>query len=140
MGVLGLQSHRASLLPKRSPGVSASRSCGAVPCMRHASAYSANIINGDNGKFMPNVNISRQDVAVILDKCAENIEYIRENNDFSDKESIGEYAKEAAVKLYRAGIINGKENNCFAPQDCCTRAEACAMLWRAYESKFFEVK
>lgn len=101
-----------------------------------ASAYSANIINGDNGKFMPNVNISRQDVAVILDKCAESIEYIRENNDFSDKESIGEYAKEAAVKLYRAGIINGKENNCFAPQDCCTRAEACAMLWRAYESKF----
>lgn len=51
--------------------------------------------------------------------------------DFEDEASISDYAQ-AAVDWARAnGIINGRENNLFVPQDCITRAEA-AMILRSY--------
>ena len=31
-----------------------------------------------------------------------------------------------------AGIVNGKDNNSFAPKDTCTRAEAAKMIYDAF--------
>lgn len=43
-----------------------------------------------------------------------------------------EWAKESILRLYEKGIVNGKENGKFAPNDTVTREEFAAMLVRAF--------
>jgi hypothetical protein len=47
---------------------------------------------------------------------------------FADDSKIASYAKEAVSQMQKAGIINGKGANSFAPTDNATRAEASKML------------
>ena len=51
-------------------------------------------------------------------------------NSFVDSEIISNYAKEAVRQIQVAGIISGKENNKFDPQEAATRAEVSAVLKR----------
>lgn len=53
---------------------------------------------------------------------------------FSDL-AEAEWAEESILKLYEKGIINGKENGRFAPNDVVTREEFAAMLVRAFDLK-----
>ena len=53
--------------------------------------------------------------------------------DFADGDAISGYAAEAVGSLYQNGIISGRGDNLFAPQDTMTRAEAAAILCRASE-------
>jgi hypothetical protein len=55
---------------------------------------------------------------------------IRASAGFADAAEISPYAKDAVEKLYRAGVVNGKEENRFAPAMEATRAEVAAMLHR----------
>lgn len=99
-------------------------------------ASEAGITNGDTeGNFRPKQNISRQDLAVMIGRYVEKIEKVSlpENNQavtFQDDNIIAGYAKGAVAEMQKAGIINGRENNIFAPLDNATRAEACAILAR----------
>ena len=56
-----------------------------------------------------------------------------ENNskEFSDMESINEYAKSAVDAMSAAGIINGYDDNSFRGGNNVTRREAAVMLCRA---------
>ena len=49
--------------------------------------------------------------------------------EFADEESIASYAKEAVGTLGGAGIINGKGENIFAPDDYCTIADAAKIIY-----------
>ena len=49
---------------------------------------------------------------------------------FSDAESISGYAREAVNKLSGMKLINGRENNSFAPLENATRAEAAELIYR----------
>jgi len=53
---------------------------------------------------------------------------------FNDDADIAEYASDAVTRTYTTGIIGGKPNNIFAPNDQATRAEASAMLRRFYSA------
>lgn len=89
-----------------------------------ASLSSNGIINGyDDGSFCPDNKITRQEMAVILYRILENkgISFDKEV-DFSDADSINEYAREAVAKLSGAGILSGSEGK-FRPTDNLTRAE-----------------
>ena len=90
------------------------------------------IVEGWDGMFRPNDNITRQELATIFARYAQYIAFELPVNrglpDFTDKADIFDYTKTSVDALYQAGIINGKDNNLFDPQGIATRAEVAAML------------
>ena len=96
-------------------------------------AVANNIVYGmGEGKFAPNSDVTRQDLAVILghyaDFARKTLPSSRAYTGFADGDNIANYAKSAVERLYSAGIISGKENNRFDPRGSATRAEFAAIL------------
>ena len=96
------------------------------------------LINGiGNNKFAPDVNISRQDLAVILFRYASYIEFelpsTAEEADFDDVGSIWDYAVEAIKALQEAELVNGKPGNIFDPLSSARRSEIAALFHRFCE-------
>ena len=93
-------------------------------------------------KFMPSMNVQRQQICVMLVRYANNVGVTLETRVdemvFADAERIQNYAKEAVVICQRAGIIDGMddrtETRFFAPRDTATRAQVAAMITRFHES------
>lgn len=98
-----------------------------------ATAYELGIINGiSDSVFGESLPITRQDMAVILDRIAES-RGIKENSvslGFEDYGDISDYAVEAVGHLSYLGIINGKDNGKFEPKADATRAEAAVVFDR----------
>jgi hypothetical protein len=97
------------------------------------------IVNGiGGGKFAPDSNITRQDIAVVLSRYAESagkeLAAVREPAAFADSGEIAGYAKDAVAALNAAGIINGVGSNRVNPRGEATRAEVAAMLHRYIEA------
>ncbi|MDR1530949.1 MAG: S-layer homology domain-containing protein [Clostridiales bacterium] len=88
---------------------------------------------GEN-RFAPEADISRQDLAVILKRFADatdlQLPEKRPYTDFTDEAECADYARAAIEALFKAGVINGRENGRFDPKGSATRAEAAAMLHR----------
>ena len=97
------------------------------------------IVQGSNGKFNPNDNITRQDFSVILYRYAKfasiNMPAKRNYSNFADQSNIASYAKGAVETFYKAKIVNGKTGNNFDPKGNTTRAEGAAMLHRFLTNK-----
>jgi uncharacterized repeat protein (TIGR02543 family) len=96
------------------------------------------IVNGVGGKlFAPNSEVSRQDFAVLLMRCAAfaNLQFpvTQQSGVFADEADIADYAKNAVRTLYNGGIINGVGENAINPKGSATRAEVAAMLHRFIE-------
>ncbi|MDR1131790.1 MAG: S-layer homology domain-containing protein [Oscillospiraceae bacterium] len=150
---------------KYSPGVSLTRSMAVTALYRHAgspelsgpanpfgdvqagSYYDGAVrwaaANGiaagiGGGRFDPEVPVTRQDLAVLLDRYAAfagiALPEMRPYAAFKDDTDRADYAKEAVETFFRAGVINGKDNNVFDPRGGATRAEAAAMLHRFLET------
>ena len=99
-------------------------------------AYENKLVSGmGEGTFLPNENIKRSDMAVILNNLMKlkEKEIAKSDKDFGDSDSIPEYAKDAVGVLRGAGVINGDENNNFRPGDFANRAEAAVMIYRFTE-------
>ncbi|MDF2819775.1 MAG: hypothetical protein K0R15_216 [Clostridiales bacterium] len=89
------------------------------------------IILGNDGKFSPTSEIKREEMAVMLTKYLENVAKLKLTyceTSFTDEAEISDYAKTAASKMRQLGIIAGKWNNKFAPQDTLTRAEVAQVI------------
>lgn len=85
-------------------------------------------INGyDDGRFGTGDPVTREQFATILWRYAGSPD-AGDTRDFSDGASISNYARDAVAWARFSGIINGRENNLFAPGDGATRAEAAAIL------------
>lgn len=101
-----------------------------------ASAYHEGIIQGISDElFGAEMPIIRQDIAVMLDRIAkqQKIETDSISLDFSDYKEISDYAAEAVGHLAYIGVINGRDDNSFAPNDTATRAEAAVIIDRFLE-------
>lgn len=90
------------------------------------------IVLGADGKFMPSANVTRQDLAVMINRMNEKILKLELPADgeapaFADNDEIAAYAAEAIYTLQKAGIVNGADGR-FNPKGTATRAEACKML------------
>ena len=96
-------------------------------CVLNASGI---MFGDEDGFFNPNSQITRQDVCVMLQRI---LALPAGEADFADGDAISGYAAEAVGSLYQNGIISGRGDNLFAPQDTMTRAEAAAILCRASE-------
>lgn len=98
------------------------------------------IVNGvSETEFEPNVNITREQIAAIIYRYAmlKNTEHesaLTIRLDYADSADISDYASEAVMYCKLKGIIQGRENNKFAPKENATRAEAAAILQRFLET------
>lgn len=97
------------------------------------SAYRLKIVSGTDEKtFGTGNNISRQDMAVIIDNilkvCGISAQSTREYEGFNDEDMIAPYAKEAVKNLYCAKILSGDNFGSFNPKDNLTRAETAAVM------------
>lgn len=90
-----------------------------------------------NNMFGPDLKISRQDMAVMMQNYTKATGYELPTSvsiiTFSDDEKIAAYAKEAVKAIQQAGIMQGKGNNIFDPQGDATRGEAATILHRFVE-------
>ena len=97
-----------------------------------ASAVAEKIVTGVSANsFNPDGKITRQDMATICYRALQSIGIETSTAgkvEFADASSISDYAKEAVDTLSGLGIINGKGNGRFAPNDFATRAEAAKIV------------
>lgn len=97
-------------------------------------AYSTGLIKGyEDGTFKPNQVITRQELAVMLNRYTQIIAksympMINKKVNFKDDNKISPYGKEAVSYLQQAGVIGGRGNGYFDPLDNVTRAECAKMI------------
>ena len=85
------------------------------------------LINGvSDTYFDPNGRITRQDMATLISRYADFAKFELPQTvtpvEFADGADIASYAKDAVAEMQKAGIINGKDANRFAPEENATRA------------------
>lgn len=105
-------------------------------------AAETGVVSGiGEGKFAPNGNITREQMATILYRYSNYIELDTtartDLSTFPDTSSISGYAKEAINWAVALGLINGIQNGntvTLAPQGNATRAQVAAILMRYIES------
>ncbi len=103
-------------------------------------AYLAGITKGiSEDTFGKGENITRQDLCVMaynaLNASDESLPMVHDAISFSDADDIAGYAKDAVIYLQRAGIINGRGDNLFAPDGFATRAEAAKIIYLVMTKK-----
>lgn len=95
-------------------------------------AYKLGIVNGiGENKFGIGDSITRQDMAVIIYNAIKNKNAEYKDSSFKDADEIDDYAKNAVNILCGLAIINGVGDDCFAPKQNATRAEAAVIIDRA---------
>ncbi len=95
--------------------------------------YDQKITVGDsNGKFNPNANITRQEVAIMLAKAFEATGTTTEK--FTDDAKIASWAKDYVYAAKAAGLMKGDTAGTFRPNDTFTRAEAASAMVNAIDN------
>ena len=89
-----------------------------------------------NYKFDPDRNITREEMAVMVNRYLEYKGIFLENgsNEFADSNKVDTWASVAVEKLGKAGIVNGKNDGKFDPKDFATRAELVMILYRVMQT------
>ncbi len=84
----------------------------------------------DESNFGIGTNISRQDMAVVIERILESNGYKPEpsSEQFADDNLMSSYAKNAIYSIKSLGIINGY-NGMFNPKEALTRAEASKVIY-----------
>jgi hypothetical protein len=85
------------------------------------------LISGYNDNtFRANNNITREEAAVVLSKCA-NLTANSEKVKIVDADSVSSWAKDSVNKVIDSGIMRGDTNGCFNPKKSLTRAETAVL-------------
>lgn len=98
-------------------------------------AYAANIVKGvDFDVFGTGSPITREQMCTFIYRAMNlldiNIEDNEKSFDFKDADTVSDYAKDAVLSLYRAGIVNGVSETEFNPKGEATRAMAAQMIYQ----------
>ncbi|GKU76207.1 S-layer homology domain-containing protein [Paenibacillus sp. L3-i20] len=96
-------------------------------------AAGAEYITGYNGKFNPNQNITREQMAVTVSRALK-LQAISGQSGLKDIEDVSSWAKEAVESIVAKQLMVGSENN-FEPQDVVTREMATVVALRAFDYK-----
>lgn len=100
-----------------------------------AAAVNAGFVQGQSDDYFGiGESIMRQDMATILYRAIDLSGEMAELN-FTDNDSIADYAKDAVSELVGLGIMNGYEDGSFKPRGSATRAEAAKVIWGIYNIK-----
>lgn len=99
------------------------------------------IVNGiSETEFAPNINITLEQTATIFYRYAKLKNKVPNGTwtiqlDYTDLSDISDYALEAIMYCNLSGIMQGRDNNQFAPKTNAARAEAAAILQRFLEAE-----
>lgn len=91
------------------------------------------------GKFNPDQRITREQMVVMMMNAVQLVQGKKltegslNNVGFEDQDQISDYARKSAAEAYNQGLIKGKTESTFAPQDVATRAEAAVVIKRALQ-------
>ncbi len=100
-------------------------------------AKSNGIVNGVSpDKFSPDTNLTREQLAVIIDNYLTEIGSPVADKDvtfFVDNSEISSWANNSVYRLKSIGLVNGDPSGRFNPKDNLTRAELSAILQRLIE-------
>ncbi|WP_072338138.1 MULTISPECIES: NEAT domain-containing protein [unclassified Paenibacillus] len=89
----------------------------------------AGLIGGyEDGTFRPGRRISRAELGVIVSRALELELDAMAGPSFADTDSIPAWALREVAAAHERGIINGRDNNLFAPNESATRAEAVTLM------------
>ncbi len=102
------------------------------------------IVTGyDADRFGPEDLITREQMCAMIDRYLEKQGYViavtANEITFADDGLISPWAEESVEFCRASGLVVGKENNLFAPQDYTTRAEAATLMQRLI-TKILETK
>ena len=98
-------------------------------------ATSQGIVGGyGNGTFGPNENITREQLAVMLWRCAGSPAANKELH-FTDADKAGDYALEALRWAVENGVLSGYCDGRLDPTGLAARAQAAQMLKNLQKSK-----
>jgi hypothetical protein len=103
-----------------------------------AQAVQAGIIKGNqDGSFRPNAEVTRAELAVMIANALGQPIEANATTSFADDKDIPAWAKGSVAIVKQAGIVQGKSDNKFSPQDNATRAEAVMVLLKmlAFKNK-----
>ncbi|MEG2001057.1 MAG: S-layer homology domain-containing protein, partial [Evtepia sp.] len=101
-----------------------------------ASAYQYGIVNGNsNGRFGIGEPITREDMAVLLDRLLTRLniplsEWVYDL--FEDDDMISDYARVAVYRMRSNQFFNGVGENQCAPREFANRASAAKMIYGVY--------
>ncbi|MEK3782495.1 RCC1 domain-containing protein [Paenibacillus sp. FSL R5-0810] len=96
-----------------------------------AQAVQAGIVVGySDGSFRPNTRITRAEMAVMIARALQLELNANALPGFADDETIPGWAKGAVEAIRKLGIVDGRSDNRFVPNETATRAEATVMLLR----------
>ncbi|MBQ4517286.1 MAG: S-layer homology domain-containing protein [Clostridia bacterium] len=111
---------------------------GDVPPTAWYASYAAiagglGIVQGSEGNFNPDAQITREDAAVMLHRVLEFLgeEFPEEGAGVVDQDSISEYAQQAVAQLQAIGLINGMEDGKYYPKNTMTRAQCAQVITNA---------
>lgn len=94
--------------------------------------------NGVSDGTNPQVNITREQLAAMLYRYAQNKNYdvsgAKSLDGYTDAQSVSSYAVPALQWANAAGVVNGKSGSKLDPKGNATRAEVAAMLMRFCEN------
>ncbi len=99
-------------------------------------AYENEIVTGyKDGTFRPDQTITREEMCAILDRV---LTFLGEKRltgklTFKDAGKISPWAKSAVVNVTKAGLLQGLNDNTFAPKQTADRAQAATVLLRLYD-------
>ncbi|MDG0810664.1 S-layer homology domain-containing protein [Cohnella rhizosphaerae] len=98
-----------------------------------AAAAENGIVTGDRGgRFNPNADISRQEMAVMLQRALEyrKVAVPQEGGgaSFSDQADLADWARDAAQALRKLGLMEGDATGSFKPLDPASRAETAKVI------------
>lgn len=90
----------------------------------------------EDGRFCPEVSVTRQDYAVMLARTARaagiSLPSGREKVAFMDEAEVADYALADLELLCRAEVLRGDADGTFRPSDSLSRAEAAVGVYRLY--------
>lgn len=99
-------------------------------------AYEKGIISGmDDGSFGAGMNISRQDMCVMLCNALKikGVQLTEGQIPFDDEKEIADYAKTSVGSLFDMNVINGIDDTHFAPNGNATRAQAAKIVYEVLD-------
>lgn len=104
-------------------------------------AYETGVVTGhDNGTFKPDAGVTRQQLAVMLQRYAEKILGLDvtvdavDFSEFSDGTAVAPWADEAMQWAIDNGIIKGNDDATLRPGNTATRAQCAVMIMRFYDA------
>jgi len=128
---LGLQESQGS-----NPFTDVTRAAWYAPAV--SAAAREGLILGSDGKFRPDAPVTRQEMAVMIQRAsirygmtlAATDQALAQLNEMADGSSVAPWAREASALTLSKDWIRGRDGRRFAPAENATRAEAVVILKR----------